>query len=365
VFGAMSHHSKRQSFGHSWWRSNMQPVRVSKLLVLTCLIALGSAAHAAAATVEGLLTAAKKEGVIELYAPSTFTPHGAQALGDAFNKKYELKIRVNYSPAGQMARDVSKVVTAAAAGIPPEWDLMVVTDAHHATLWLKKQHKAFDYSKIGVDPRAVQYDSGTVILANQFVLPAYNKKVLPPLEVPKKWEDLLDPKWKGGKLGMSTATHHLARLATLWGEKKATEFSKALAAQEPYLGELGAIFNRLQIGETLLAITLTDSFIHTAKTTGAPIVQAEGIEPMISPAYNAGVLKGAQHPNVAHLFAVFLTTPEGQEVWEKYGGHTSAFVNGTPAHKYAQGKKVLYLSQDQAALVDRLSREYAKIFGFR
>jgi hypothetical protein len=220
----------------------MQPVRVSKLLVLTCLIALGSAAHAAGATVEGLLTAAKKEGVIELYAPSTFTPQGAQALGDAFNKKYELKIRVNYSPAGQMARDVSKVVTAAAAGMAPEWDLMVVTDAHHATLWLKKQHKAFDYSKIGVDPRAVQYDSGTVILANQFVLPAYNKKVLPPLEVPKKWEDLLDPKWKGGKLGMSTATHHLARLATLWGEKKATEFAKALAATGTLPGRTGRDF---------------------------------------------------------------------------------------------------------------------------
>lgn len=158
--------------------------------------------------------------MIELYAPSTFTPQGAQALDEAFNKKYQLKIKVNYSAAGQMARDVAKAITVSAAGVAPEWDLMVVTDAHHATLWLKKQHRPPDYSKLGVDPRAIQYDNGTVILANQFVLPTYNKKILPAQDAPKKWEDLLDSKWKGGKLGMSTATHHLARLASVWGETK-------------------------------------------------------------------------------------------------------------------------------------------------
>jgi ABC-type Fe3+ transport system substrate-binding protein len=75
----------------------------------------------------------------------------------------------------------------------------------------------------------------------------------------------LDPKWKGGKLGMSAATHHIARLATLWGESKTTEYVKALAAQQPILGPLGTIYSRLQLGEVLLAITLTDSFVHQAK----------------------------------------------------------------------------------------------------
>jgi ABC-type Fe3+ transport system substrate-binding protein len=182
--------------------------------------------------------------------------------------------------------------------------------------------------------------------------------------VPKTWEDLLAPKWKDGKLGMSTATHHLARLASAWGEKKTTEYVQALAKQQPFLGELGAIYTRLQLGETLVAITMTDSFIHTAKTTGAPIVHAEGVVPVISPAYNAGVLKGAQHPNAAHLFAVFLTTPEAQALWEKYGGQTSAFVPGTRAYKYAQGKKVLYMAQEEAETVDRLAKEYSKTLGF-
>jgi iron(III) transport system substrate-binding protein len=332
--------------------------------VIVLVVTLTRSAAAPAQTLDQLATEARKEGAIEFYAPSTLTPQGAQALGDAFNKKYQLKVKVNYSPAGQMARDVAKVLTFAAAGAAPEWDLMVVTDAHHATLWLKKQHKPLNYSMLGVDRRAIQYDNGTVILANQFVLPAYNKTTLAPQDVPKTWDDLLAPKWKDGKLGMSTATHHLARLASAWGEKKATEYVQALAKQQPYLGELGAIYTRLQLGETLVAITMTDSFIHTAKTTGAPIVHAEGIVPLISPAYNAGVLKGAQHPNVAHLFAVFLTTPAAQALWEKYGGQTSAFVPGTRAYKYAQGKNVLYLAQDEAETVDRLAKQYSKTLGF-
>ena len=164
---------------------------------------------------------------------------------------------------------------------------------------------------------------------------------------------------------MGTATHHLARLATAWGEKKATEYVKALARQEPYLGELGTLYSRLQLGEIFIAITMTDSFVHRAKLKGAPVVHAEGIEPVISPAYNAGVLKGARHPNVGHLFAVFLTTPEAQEIWEKYGGQTSAFVPGTTAYKYAQGKKVLYMTQEEAEMVDRLTRVYGKMLGFK
>ena len=86
---------------------------------------------------------------------------------------------------------------------------------------------------------------------------------------------------------------------------------------------------------------------------------------MISPAFQAGVPKGAKHPNVSHLFAAFLATPEAQGLWEQFVGQSSPFIPGTTMHKFAQGKKMLYLRADEAKLVDRLAREYAKILGFR
>jgi len=150
-----------------------------------------------------------------------------------------------------------------------------------------------------------------------------------------------------------------------WGEKKTTEFVRALAKQELVLGTMGELYTRMQAGEILLTATLTDSYITTAKKAGAPIVHADGIEPVVSPAYNAGVLKGSAHPNAGALFAVFLTTPEGQKLWEEYAGQTSAFIPGTTAYKYVQEKKVLYMTPEQAEMIDRLSTEYGKILGFQ
>lgn len=320
--------------------------------------------NAQAASVNEVLAAARKEREIDFHAPSTLTPQGAQALADAFSRKYNLTIEFRYHPTGGMGTDVAKVVTRSAAGIAPEWDVMVVTDAHHASLWLKKLHRAFDYSKLGVDPRVIHYDNGTVALANQFVLPAYNTKLLSANDAPKRWEDLLDPRWKGGRLGVTVATHHFARLAADWGEERTTEYVRELANQEPSIGALGAVYTRLQLGEIMVAANLTDGFIHRAKKTGAPIAFAEDVRPVISPAYHAAVLKNASHPNTGHLFIAFLMSAEGQQIWERFTGESSAFIPGTSAYKYVQDKRVLYMNQDQAKTVDRLRAEYYKILGF-
>ncbi len=148
------------------------------------------------------------------------------------------------------------------------------------------------------------------------------------------------------------------------GENKTLEFVKAIAKQEPILGSLANLYSRLQLGEILVVVTLVDSFISQAKKDGVPIVFAEGLEPVVSPTYNAGVPKGARHPNVGHLFAVFLASLEAQEIWEKFNGQTSVLIPGTTAYKFAQGKRLLQMNQNQAQTVERLAREYGKILGF-
>ncbi len=332
---------------------------------LTFLLALISTGLAQAAAIDDLIAGAKKEGVIEFYAPSSLTPQGAEALGAAFDKKYGLNTTLHFRPSGNMSRDVGKLVGMAATGVVPEWDLMVVTDAHFATLWLRKLINPYDYKGAGVDPKLIHYDSGTIAFANQIVLPAYNTKTVAAKDVPTKWEDLLDPKWKGGKLGVSTATHHFARLAVgPWGEEKTTKFVEALAAQKPVLGRLSELYSRLLLGEISIAATLTDSNINEAKKTGAPVAFADKVEPVISPAYHAGVLKGAAHPNTGHLLAIFLTSKEAQDIWEQYNGQTSALIPGTKTYEYLKGKQVLFMNQDQAKTVDRLARLYGKILGF-
>ena len=311
-----------------------------------------------------LIEAAKNEGVIEFYGPSTLTPEGAQELSKAFNAKYGLNTQLNFHPSGSMTRDVGKLVGLAATGQPPEWDLMVVTDAHHASLWLKKLQVPYDYKKAGVNPNLIHYDNGTISFANQVVLPAYNTKLVDPKDVPTQWEDILDEKWAGGKLGVIHSTHHWARLAAgPWGEEKTTAFIKELAKRDFIRSRPGGMYNRLQLGEVLLSATLQDSQIYRAQKAGAPLAQAQ-VQPVIAPGYHAGVPKGAAHPNIGHLFAIFLTEPEGQTIWEKYSGHSSPFVPGSKAYEFAQGKEMVYMDQTQAQMVDRLSKEYSQILGF-
>ena len=320
---------------------------------------------ASAAPIDEVIAGAKKEGALELHAASTLGPAGAQALAAAFNKKSGLNINLNYHASSNMTRDVAKVVGLAASGVAPEWDLMVVTDAHHGTLWVRKLHLPFDYKSLGVDPNAVQYDSGTVSIANQMILPAYNKKILAVKDVPRKWDDLLDPKWKDGKLGVLSSTHHWARLAAgPWGVEKTTDFVKKLSALKPMLGRGGEIAQRLLLGEILISATMHDDQIQEQAEKQSPLVFAEQVEPVISAEYHAGVVKGAPHPNAAHLFAAFLTTADAQQILDKHLGLSSVHVRGTRAHKFAQGRELVFMKQDKAQMIDKLSREYGKILGF-
>jgi iron(III) transport system substrate-binding protein len=331
-------------------------------LALVTLTAWSPNAHAAAA--DELIAGAKKEGVIDFYGPSTLGPEGAQAIVAAFNKKYGLNVKVNFTPSGNMTRDTAKVIGLSASGQPPEWDIMLVTDAHHGSLWLRKLHKSFDYTTVGVEKQRIEYDNGTVSVANQFALPAYNTKLLPAHDVPKTWEDLLDPKWKG-KIGVINSTHHWGRLAAgAWGDEKTLDFIKKLSAQKPLLTRAGEMAQRLILGEVLVSATLQDSQLHEAKESGAPLAFAEQVSPVVSPEYHVGVLKGSKHPNVGHLMVAFMASAEVQPAWQKYTGHSSAYVPGTPAHKFVQGKKVLYMKQDQAEKVDKISRQIGKILGF-
>lgn len=335
-----------------------------RIYLIAFLALFSSGAAVQAALVDDLIAGAKKEGAIEFYGPSTLGPEGAKALGDAFNKKYGLQVKLHFNPSGNMTRDTGKVIGLSASGQPPEWDIMVVTDAHHGSLWLRKLQRSADYTQLGVAKTRVEYDNGTVSVANQFALPTYNKKLLPAKDVPKKWEDLLDPKWKG-KLGVINSTHHFARLAAgPWGEEKTTEFVKKLAAQKPLLSRAGEMAQRLILGEVLVSATLQDSQLHEAEKSGAPLAFANDVQPVVSPEYHVGVLKGAPHPNVATLFVAFMGSAEVQPIWKKYTGHSSAYVPGTDAYKFVQGKEVVYMKQNQAKLIDKLGRDYGKIFGF-
>jgi iron(III) transport system substrate-binding protein len=325
----------------------------------------GLVCQASAAAIDGLVAGAKREGVINVNAPSALGPEAAQELGRAFNKKYGLSVKLNYSPTKGFTQDVATVISQSLMGISPEWDIMVLTENLHADLAQRKLLVPFDYKALGVDSKAVQHENGSVAFLHGIVLPTYNNQVVVAKDVPKSWEDLLDPKWKDGKLGVSDATYLFALLAAgPWGEEKTTNYVRNIAKLKPFLGRMAEVYTRLELREVLVASMLPDNFTHRAKMARAPIVHAENVDPVLILPYNVGVLKGAAHPNVAHLFTLFMVTPESQNLWDKHSGQTSAFVPGTRTYNFLKGKQTVFMGGQQQGVVERLSNEYSKILGF-
>ena len=95
----------------------MNQWRFNGSCITALFIVVGSIQTARGAPIDELIAGAKKEGVIELYAPSTLTPQGAQRLGEAFNKQYGLNLKLHFNPSGSMTRDVGKIVAIAASGL--------------------------------------------------------------------------------------------------------------------------------------------------------------------------------------------------------------------------------------------------------
>ena len=343
----------------------MKHKRFGSMFIVTLLVVAGVPALAPAASTDELIAAAKKEGTVEYYAPGTLTPKAAKAIAKAFNKKHGLNIRVNYTPSGGISRQIGMLISQSATGVEPEWDVMTLPDTFQGRLFGRKLQIPFDYAQLGVGRETIHYRNNAVAIYSAFALPGYNTKLVAAKDVPKKWEDLLDPKWKG-KLGQSTLLHHLARLAvTAWGEERTTEFVEGLSKQDLVLGRIAEIVQRLQLGEVQVATSILDAHVFQSKKTGAPVALAEEVSPIVGYTVQASVLKGARHPNAGHLFAAFLTTPEVQKIMYADFGESLHTVSGTPAYNLVKSKKVVFMTDKDARTVGKLQRKYSEIVGFK
>ena len=144
---------------------------------------------------------------------------------------------------------------------------------------------------------------------------AYNTNVVKKQDLPKTYQDLLDPKWKG-KLGIeakdddwfATVVHLLG------GEEKGLAFFRELVAKNGISVRKGhtLLDNMVVSGEVPLALTVYNYMPEQAKKKGAPI-DWFAIEPAVARSNAIGVAAHAAHPNAALLFYEYLLGPDGQK----------------------------------------------------
>jgi iron(III) transport system substrate-binding protein len=149
---------------------------------------------------------------------------------------------------------------------------------------------------------------------------AYNTRLVPPAKVPKTYEGLLDPAWKGKmawRIGSSSGTPlFITNLRLAWGEERARAYFEKLKDQKIVnfgSGSARTLVDRVIAGEYSIALNIFAHHPLISKAKGAP-VNSQLMDPVPVTAATMGIVKGVKHPNAALLLIDFILSKEGQEV---------------------------------------------------
>ncbi len=262
---------------------------------------------------------AKKEGKITFYTSGTIE-QSVGPLVDAFKKRYPF-INVDIWRAGTNAL-TPRIVEEFKAG-KSVFDNVEGTQANMMVLQKLGIIQPF-YSpnliymeKDAITPAA---DGGayTVVFRATGIGVGYNTKLINKSQLPKTYQDLLDPKWKGKMAiaGSNTGTSWVGVILNTHGE----EFLKRLSQQDIVVHMVSgfALLNMVANGEFAFSPTIFDSHAIASKEKGAP-VDWFPLEPVHVNVGQIALAKEVHHPHAALLFADFELSKEGAEIQKSKG----------------------------------------------
>ena len=180
---------------------------------------------------EKVLEAAKKEGQIVYY--TTMTLDQSKTVVDRFEKKYGIRVNLFRTGGGPL---LNKIMTEARGG-RYDWDVVVGRGEMVLPLMERKLIASYrsPESKMIDDQLVDKEGFWTAYYVNSYVL-GWNTKLVKRQDVPKTYDELLNPKWKGGQISFDTeaygmleglkpehSTHDIARradrLVRLWNPR--------------------------------------------------------------------------------------------------------------------------------------------------
>jgi iron(III) transport system substrate-binding protein len=147
----------------------------------------------------------------------------------------------------------------------------------------------------------------------------YNTDMVKPGELPKTFDDLLQPKWSG-KITMPDPTRHTTTAQFLWNLNKFKgdkwlDLVRGLAKQRPLLVEsLAPVTTTIIKGEAPVGIT----YIKYVKQYKGPVSYVLMDKYLTDPNYMSLSAKAA-HANAAKLYLDFICSAEGQKLVAEEG----------------------------------------------
>ncbi len=303
-----------------FWRTGLRITR----LVAASVLAIGLAAFSFTssfaapydAELKQLYELAKKEGAVVMYGDQSVEV--IQKLGEAFKARFP---GIDFDFFRGDSPQILQRFESETAAKRHSLDMLMSTERRlggiHAKGWLAEYDApvARIYSKELQPDHKFFYHYG--ITTGSF---AYNTDLVKPSEVPKSWDDLLDPKWKG-KIGMQDpktggggAHSFVVRMHGLWGEEKWKKYMDAMGKQISKYGRYFQVREALASGEVAIQFVAYPDFTEPLKQKGAPVEWASTPDPMLFLGLSLGVSKFAPHPNAGRLLLNFLISEEAQKI---------------------------------------------------
>ena len=194
---------------------------------------------------------------------------------------------------------------------------------------------------------------------------AYNTKLVAADMRPKKYEDLLDPRWKPKQIAMDYRdSSWMAVMLEIMGEAEGLAFMKKLAAKDLYMRENKTLLTQLlAAGEfSVLANTYLDTAVEIQKA-GAPIEWVPGRNPIPASTHLLGVYAHARHPNASKLFVDFLLSKEGQSLAASTIGNYPANPNvESELRKKTAGYRLHPVNPTMMSKFDEINKQFMAIF---
>jgi ABC-type Fe3+ transport system substrate-binding protein len=264
-----------------------------------------------------LVEGAKKEGKLSFYT-TLIVEQVVRPLKDAFEKEYPF-IQVEF-----FRGNSDRITQRLFAEYQAKRYAVDVVDGSSTTTMVQRAGylQKFFSPHLAEYPAELKDPQGYWGVSNvYFHTLGYNTRMVKPNEVPRTYEELLNPRWKGQMI-WSTGRGgggplFVGNLFQTMGETAGKVYLQKLKAQNIAKSTASArqVLDLVIAGEYPLVLVIFNHHAYISKTAGAPSEWLP-LEPVAATISTIGLPKFAPHPHAALLFLDFVISKRGQKIFQ-------------------------------------------------